>query len=88
MIETIPFDIIQIIIYHVNNIYCVINFSSINKYFYNNINDKFYFYWAINKYTQEFWIKAYNRDPIISKPLATMKHELLKIQQLMDGMAR
>tara|TARA_Y100000591_G_C21768785_1_gene664394 strand:+ start:146 stop:538 length:393 start_codon:yes stop_codon:yes gene_type:complete len=87
MFLIIPFDIIQHIIDYLNNIYHVINFTIINKYFYNNINDNFYFYWAINRYTKEFWIKASNRDKHISKPLNSMKNELLRIQNFTDIMA-
>lgn len=58
--------------------------SQCNKYFYNSINDIVYWEWGKNKYSLEFWKKAFIRTPSISKPLMCMKAELIRIHLFQD----
>lgn len=60
----------------INNL---IYLSQCNKYFYYYINDNVYWLWAINKYSLKFWHLASLRIPKISKPLITIKAELIRI---------
>lgn len=58
--------------------------SQSNKFFYNNINDLIYWEWGKNKYSLEFWQKAFARTPSISKPLMSIKAELIRIHLFQD----
>ena len=72
-------DLLLEIIFNLPETYDVINFSRINKITYETFDNSFYIYWGRNKYSREFWSKANNRTPIMSKPLINMKMELLRI---------
>jgi len=79
-LSLLPLDIIFVIIYNLNNVHDVINLSAINQEIYCNFDDSIYLYWGRNLYTKEFWDSASMRSPIISKPLTSMKTELLRIE--------
>lgn len=84
MLLDLPLDIFFIIFYKLDNINYLINIIKTNKYFYNNIDDSYFILWGINQYTLNFWIKAKQRSKTISKPLKTMKLELLRLQTFID----
>jgi hypothetical protein len=84
MLLDLPLDIFFIIFYKLDNINYLINIIKTNKYFYNNIDDSYFILWGINQYTLDFWIKAKQRSKTISKPLKTMKLELLRLQTFID----
>jgi hypothetical protein len=84
MLLDLPLDIFFIIFYKLDNINYLINIIKTNKYFYNNIDDSYFILWGINQYTLDFWIKAKQRSKTISKPLKTMKLELLRLQSFID----
>jgi hypothetical protein len=64
----------------------LLNFSIINKNNYKAFDQKFYKYYAIYKYSNEFWIRAYNRPIFYSKPLKNIKMELLRIEHFQRGL--
>lgn len=84
MLLDLPLDIFFIIFNKLDNINYLINIIKTNKYFYNNIDDSYFILWGIHQYTLEFWIKANQRSKTISKPLKTMKLELLRLQSFID----
>lgn len=57
----------------------LIYLSQCNEYFYYRINDIVYWQWGKNKYSLEFWQRAFCRNPVISRPLMSMKAELIRI---------
>ena len=57
----------------------IINFSNTCKYIYNTLDNKFYEEIAISLYSEEFWIKAKMRSKKKSKPLGSIKKELLRL---------
>jgi|TARA_A100001015_G_C14961675_1_gene701179 hypothetical protein len=61
-------------------IYDIVNFSLINKITYKAIDKIFYDNLALKIYGKQFWIDAYNRPQIISKPSKSLKEELIKIE--------
>ena len=73
------YDIIEIIILHFSNLIDVINLSNTNKYLNLLFNDRLYTSWGRYIYSDEFWLKAKSRTPILSKPLPNMKLELLRL---------
>lgn len=86
MLLDLPLDIFFIIFYKLDNVNYLINIIKTNKYFYYNIDDSYFILWGINHYTLDFWIKAKQRSKSISKPLKTMKLELLRLQTFIDAM--
>lgn len=80
MLYQLPDDLIQMIIFNLNNIHDVINLSSINKETYKVFDNNLYINWGRNLYSNEFWDKAQKRTPILSKPLLNMKMELLRLE--------
>ena len=66
-------------IYFLIDINDIINISQCNKYFYKNIDEIIYWNWGKNKYSLEFWKKAFSRTPSLSRPLMSMKAELIRI---------
>ena len=76
-ILNLPEDIL-LNIYLSLEIYDLIKLSHSNNYLYESINDNVYWEWGKNKYSLEFWNKAFCRTPIISKRLLTMKAELIR----------
>lgn len=58
----------------------LLDFSITNKNYNNLLNNDFFKNYAINKFSKEFWIKAYQRPIIYSKPLNNIKKELLRIE--------
>ena len=84
MIDQLPDDIILIIIYNLSDIYDIINLSQINKNMYKSLDNQIYTYWGRNLYSNKFWELAQKRTPIISKPLFSMKMELLRIENFQN----
>ena len=64
----------------------LLNFSIINKNNYKLFDNLFYTKYAIHKYSYEFWIKAYKRPIIYSKPLKSIKLELIRIENFQRGL--
>ena len=88
MLINMPLDIIQIIFFKFNSVIDLINIIKLNKYFYSNIDDTYFMIWGINHYSKDFWIKANKRSKSLSKPLNSMKLELLRIQRFIDYMKK
>lgn len=57
----------------------LLSYSNTNKANYNSINDKIYWLWGTNKYSHEFWQRAFSRNIFVSNPLYCMKKELIRI---------
>ena len=86
MLNELPLDVIQVIFLHFNSITDLINIIKLNKYFSLNIDDTYFIIWGVNHYSKDFWIKANRRSKCISKPLKSMKLELLRLQKFIDCM--
>ena len=84
MLDVLPDDIILHILYNISDIYNIINISKINKNMYELLDNQIYIYWGRNLYSNKFWELAQKRTPIISKPLLSMKMELLRIKDFQD----
>lgn len=80
MLSNLPPDIFLNIIYFLPKISDITILTLANKYIYNIIDNTYYICWGNNFYGMEFWIKAYQRTPKISKPLKYMKWELLRLE--------
>jgi len=80
MLTNLPLDIFFVIFNYFDNVNNIINVIKINKYFYQNIDDNYFRLWGINHYGIDFWIKANQRSKSISKPLKSMKLELLRLE--------
>ena len=78
LLNKLPDDIL-LNIYLNMEINDLINLSQCNEYFYYNINELVYWNWGKIKYSLEFWKKAFVRTPCISRPLKSMKAELIRI---------
>ena len=59
----------------------ILLFSITNKEYYKMLDDLFYLNIAIDIYGKEFWAKAFLRPTIKSKPLNSMKLELIRIER-------
>ena len=86
MLTNLPLDVFLIIFNYFDNVNNIINIIKINKFFYKNIDDNYFIVWGINYYGMDFWIKANRRSKCISKPLKTMKLELLRLQEFINIM--
>lgn len=84
MLLNLPLDLILNIFYILDNINDIINITTLNLYLYQNIDDSYFYSWGIKQYTKDFWIKASMRTKSISKPLKTMKLELIRLQRFID----
>ena len=84
MLNDLPLDIIQKIFLNLNSVNDLINIIKLNKYLNLYIDDTYFIIWAFNNYNKEFWIKANRRSKCISKPLKSMKLELLRLQKFID----
>ena len=80
--------LILMIVYNCTDIYDLINLSQIDKTTYDMFDDTFYMYWGRNLYSNKFWELAQKRTPIISKPLLSMKMELLRIQNFQNHLLK
>ena len=86
MIINLPLDIFFVIFNYFDNVNDIINTIKLNKYLYRNIDDNYFIFWGINHYGMEFWIKANRRSKCISKPLKSMKLELLRLETFIKSM--
>ena len=59
----------------------ILLFSITNKEYHKMLNNLFYLNLAIDIYGKEFWVKAFSRPTIESKPLNSMKLELIRIER-------
>ena len=84
MLLNLPLDLILNIFYILDNVNDIINITTLNLYLYQNIDDSYFYSWGIKQYTKDFWIKASMRTKSISKPLKTMKLELIRLQRFID----
>ena len=73
-------DIIELIMKNLS-LHSITLFSITNKEYYKMLDDLFYLNLAIDIYGKEFWVKAFSRPTIQSKPLNSMKLELIRIEQ-------
>ena len=79
MFNKLYYDIIELIVLNLSDIRDIINFSISNKFINKTIEDGLFTSWARKKYSDQFWNKAKERTPILSKPLVNMKYELIRI---------
>lgn len=86
MLDKMPLDIILTIFINLNTLHDLISIIKLNRYLYHNIDDTYFIIWGINNYSKDFWIKANKRSKCLSKPLKSMKLELLRIQRFIDYM--
>tara|TARA_B100000965_G_scaffold139764_1_gene116348 strand:- start:1185 stop:1511 length:327 start_codon:yes stop_codon:yes gene_type:complete len=63
----------------------LLNFSIINADTYKIFDDQFYRQYAIQLYSKEFWDKALSRPKKYSRPLSSMKKELIRIEEFQNG---
>tara|TARA_B100000989_G_C19232584_1_gene340553 strand:- start:126 stop:512 length:387 start_codon:yes stop_codon:yes gene_type:complete len=68
------------------NLNNLLNFSIINKNNYKIFDNIFYKNYALKQFSQDFWIKAYERPIIYSKPLNNIKLELIRIEQFQKSL--
>ena len=73
-------DVVELIMKNLQ-LYDILLFSITNKEYYKMLNNLFYFNLAIDIYGKEFWAKAFFRPKIKSKPLNSMKLELIRIER-------
>ena len=59
----------------------ILLFSITNKEYHKMLNNLFYLNLAIDIYDKEFWVKAFFRPKIKSKPLNSMKLELIRVER-------
>ena len=88
MFSLLSLDPILLIIFNLTNIHDVINLSEINKNIKNIFDDDLYLYWGRNLYTKNFWDKAKQRTPSLSKPLICMKFEILRIHNFQNELLK
>jgi hypothetical protein len=88
MFDKLPPDIIYSIIINFTNIHDIINLSIVNKDTYTIFDDYIYMYWGRYIYTNEFWEKAQQRSPKVSRPLLNMKQELLRINKFTNHLIK
>ena len=83
MLEDICSDII-LMIFRLLNLKGVINLSECSKFMscmYKSLRNHEWESICNTEYSVDFWIKARNRNKIISKPLETYKEELMRMKQ-------
>ena len=68
------------------NLNNLLNFSIINKNNYKIFDNIFYKNYALKQFSQDFWIKAYERPIIYSRPLNNIKLELIRIEQFQKSL--
>ena len=73
-------DVVELIMKNLQ-LYDILLFSITNKEYYKMLNNLFYLNLAIDIYGKEFWAKAFLRPKIKSKPLNSMKLELIRIER-------
>ena len=88
MLNNIPLDTITLIFFNLDSVHDIIKFILLNKYFYNTINDSYFKQWGINYYSKDFWNKAKQRSKCLSKPLNSMKFELIRIHRFITCMKK
>ena len=68
------------------NLNNLLNFSIINKNNYKIFDNIFYKNYALKQFSEDFWIKAYERPIIYSRPLNNIKLELIRIEQFQKSL--
>ena len=86
MLSHLPPDIIFCILHFLPDIHMVNTLTQVNKYLYNIIDDSYYTEWGINFYGKDFWIRAAQRTPVVSNPLSSMKHELMRLEEFSSNL--
>ena len=76
-------DIIRHIVINLDLI-DILNFSNTCNYINKSLDNIFFQELANKLYSKEFWLKAYSRPKISSKPLGSIKKELLRIKYFQD----
>ena len=84
MLVKLPLDLILNIFYILDNVHDIINITILNLFLYKNIDDSYFYSWGIKQYSKDFWVKASMRTKSISKPLKSMKLELIRLQRFID----
>ena len=79
MINTIFSELIELILKDLS-FDDILSFSITNKKYYNMLDNLFYLNLAFHIYGKEFWFNAYLRPKKISKPLGSIKLELIRIE--------
>lgn len=79
----LPDDIIYNIIFMLD-FDSIIKFAEINKEINTLLDNIFFNNLAVKYYSDEFWMKATLRPKHISKPLKSMKLELMRIEKFQD----
>lgn len=81
-------DIIRNLAYYLD-LLSILNLSQVDKINYHSLDEIFYRSYAIYIFGQEFWIRAMMRPIEKSRPLLTVKRELIRIelfQKILDGL--
>jgi len=77
-------DVFLLILFNLTNLDNIISLSESNRYLNNKIDNYIYLEWGRYIYTNDFWNRAIQRNPIVSKPLANIKLELLRIKNFTE----
>ena len=88
MLNILCCDITRYLAYYLD-LLSVLQFSQINRQNYYCMDDLFYRYYAIVVFGQDFWIKARQRPIQKSRPLISLKQELIRIelfQKMLDNL--
>jgi len=80
MLSRLNNDILEYLSYYLN-ISDISNLKKSSKELKNIFNNDYFTYRAYQLYSKTFWIKAYNRNPILSNPLTSIENELLRLEK-------
>jgi hypothetical protein len=86
MLSDFPPDIIFNIIYFLPNIHIINTLTQANQYLYSIIDNSYYTQWGNKFYGKDFWYRAQQRTPAISKPLGCMKQELMRLDNFNNSL--
>ena len=84
IIKNLPIDLLEFMLIKNLSFSDILNINSLNKYFYCILDENFYKYLAQFIYSKYFWNKAKKRNYFISKPLNSMKDELIRIEKFQN----
>ena len=77
-------DVFLLILFNLTTIDDIISLSESSKCLNNKIDNYIYLQWGRYTYTNDFWNRALQRNPIVSKPLGNIKLELLRIKNFTE----
>jgi len=88
MINILNADIIRNLAYNLD-LLSILNLSQVDRINYYSLDELFYQCYAVFIYGEEFWIRARMRPIQKSRPLLTVKRELIRIelfQKMLDSL--